>query len=87
MGGNAEVLCENACGVQRGLANACGVELEKTPALPFQCGAQLLHSGAGEAADFFEGAAVLFEFLAGFAEFSFRRQALVVVEFLDRAVY
>ena len=39
-----------------------------------------------EAADLFEGAAVLFEFLAGFAEFALRGEALVVVEFLDRAV-
>ena len=48
-------------------------------------GARLL--GAGEAADFFEGAAMLFEFLAGFAQFSFGGETLVVVEFLDGAVY
>jgi hypothetical protein len=33
-------------------------------------------------ADLFEGAFVLFEFLAGFAEFALRGEALVVLEFL-----
>jgi hypothetical protein len=37
-------------------------------------------------ADLFESAAVLFEFLAGFAEFALRGEALVIVELLDRAV-
>ena len=37
----------------------------------------------GELSDLFEGALVLFEFLARLAEFSLRRQSLVILKLLN----